>query len=248
MKLIEDKIEEYVRGISAQFSNINKVISENLSSVVTGIREAFQKLPTLTKDVVLGLHASGWYAYWPWELGVSDVVELHDKITSGDFEYVDEFMCEYVNNAMPEIHKTIKLNFPERYRILKYAFDAHNRGEYALSIPVFLSQAEGISVDVLGKRLFSAKKGIPITSSVVSAIELDEMDSSFLEPLKTTGPINATESDKGKFIAWFNRHEVLHGVSTDYDTKINSYKSISLLHYLSGFVYGASHGELPTID
>jgi hypothetical protein len=174
---------------------------------------------------------------------MSEVIELHDKISTGDVASIDLFMCSYINDSMERIEQILSERFPARFRILKFAFDAHIRGEYALSIPVFLAQAEGISVDILGERFFSTVKGSPKTLSAVSTIALDEMDCFFLDPLKTVGPINASEKDKDKFLVNFNRHEILHGVTTNYDIEVNSCKAIALLKYLSGFVYDVAKND-----
>lgn len=233
----------FSKEISEQISNAISAAGKTLSGIFEGFAEACEKLPLLTKKVIVELHSSGWYAYWVWEWGMSEVFELHEKILNGDVASIDDFMCSYINDSMERIQQILFERFPDRFRILKFAFDAHVRGEYALSIPVFLAQAEGMSVDILGKRLFSTENGAPKTLSVVSGIELDEIDDFFLDPLKTVGPINACEKDKDKFLVNFNRHEVLHGVTTDYDSGVNSYKAIALLKYLSGFVYDVAKNK-----
>jgi hypothetical protein len=88
-----------------------------------------------------------------------------------------------------------------------------------------------------GTRFFSTKDKKPKTHFCVSRFVLDGLDKNFLEHLKEVSPLNVREDEINNFDVRFNRHEVLHGSSTDYDTEINSLKSIALLDFFSGFIY-----------
>jgi hypothetical protein len=58
----------------------------------------------------------------------------------------------------------------------------------------------------------------------------------YLSPLQNQTPIMVREQDVSKFPCHLNRHEILHGISTDYGTEINSLKVISLLKYISDLI------------
>ncbi len=50
---------------------------------------------------------------------------------------------------------------PTRAHLLKAAFSAHRRGEFALSVPVFLAQADGICSELIGVSLYTRRDGKP---------------------------------------------------------------------------------------
>src|SRR5690606_5137451 len=57
----------------------------------------------------------------------------------------------------------------------------------------------------------------------------------FLEPLKNTSGMNASQGNENKRI--FSRHSVLHGESLDYGNHVEkSLKALSLLYYTANIV------------
>jgi len=46
-------------------------------------------------------------------------------------------------------------------------------------------------------------------------------------------PISASQNERDDKFNELNRHQVLHGESTSYDSEINSLKAISLINYLA---------------
>ncbi len=114
-------------------------------------------------------------------------------------------------------------------KAISSAFKAHARGEYELSIPVFLTQIDGICYEIaqfyffLGSDKSKKQKyldNMP-SNSLVEAI---------ISPVIGTSPIN--KSGVSDTYTKLNRHLVLHGKSVDYGTEINSLKVISLLYYI----------------
>jgi len=75
----------------------------------------------------------------------------------------------------------------------------------------------------------------------------------FLRPISLELPINASEKARERIAAergwpaWneLNRHQVLHGESVDYGTRLNSLKAISLLNYLVSFLPGDGKADAP---
>lgn len=124
---------------------------------------------------------------------------------------------------------------PDRSLILKEAFSLHNEGRYIASIPLFLSQTDGICAQYLGAFLFSEhpKRAAQI-ESLPEKGESKSLDV-FLSLLKDKnqyskgiGQNSNTHKEKGP-----NRNGILHGSRKhlDYGTKINSLKCFSLLSY-----------------
>jgi hypothetical protein len=60
-------------------------------------------------------------------------------------------MIEHYRATLNEIQKEAEDEFPNRRIILKKAFNAHRHGDYELSIPVMLAQADGIGEEIFGK-------------------------------------------------------------------------------------------------
>ena len=128
--------------------------------------------------------------------------------------------------------------YPRRSQILHDAFEAHRTGKYTLSIPVFLSQADGIWYDQFSKDFFRSGerentvqncKNDPQLQYIVTILTL-------LEPKKqgNNNPLWANETERGSSFDALNRHQVLHGESVDYATEPNSLKAISLLDCFRG--------------
>lgn len=128
--------------------------------------------------------------------------------------------------------------------ILRAAFGAHRRGEFELSVPVFLAQSDGVCLDLTGYHFFMRDRATqkPKSSVYVAARVGNEVSSAMLSPLTCVLPINAATKEREKTLQdkgltdWreLNRHMVLHGESLDYGTQVNSLKAISLINYFVG--------------
>lgn len=136
---------------------------------------------------------------------------------------------------------------PLRHQILDAAFAAHESAKYELSIPVFLAQVEGMCLEVLGTKLFSTKSGVPVTRESTEALSRMELSEVLLLPLRELHGLTASKASRGNWPDAPNRHEILHGISTDYATPINSYKAISLLEYFCTFVAPRLDADWPRI-
>jgi hypothetical protein len=180
------------------------------------------------------------YGWYPVATQLPDEPALIGLIDNGDIEELDRRLVETIENALDEIEWDITQIAPTRRLPIKEAFEAHRNGKYYLSIPVVLAQAEGICIDSFGEKLFAARNGKSRISS--SVLKLDKTHPQYdyqlssMSLLAVLGAINATESHSEGLMIDFNRHRILHGKSTDYGTKINSCKAISLLAYVTNVV------------
>ena len=138
----------------------------------------------------------------------------------------------YFKKEGRRIESTMRETFPNRGAILKSAFRADRRKDYALSVPVFLAQADGICSELLGVGFYSRRKGTPRTASAAARFRQTEIMSGLLEPLRVTGPLNALEDERHDYPDVLNRHEVLHGKSMGYATPLSSFRAFSLLAYV----------------
>jgi hypothetical protein len=175
----------------------------------------------------------GWYL--PHHVNEATINYLADNLGEGNVSHVDDCIMEILDRDCNADLDKLNSRFPSRAKAISSAFDAHRRGEYYLSIPVFFSQTEGICKIIIGSRFFSVKKGKPITKDWASRPELSDYITLLLKPLTEVGESRRSQDDGNPSGA--NRHDVLHGDSTEYGTKVNSYKALSLLIYVGITVY-----------
>jgi len=178
----------------------------------------------------------GWYLSLYMEPG--EVNELATKAREGNFDVVNDYMVNEIDDSINKIESELVEKFPHRAKVMSAAIRAHKNADFYLSIPVLMTQIEGVCSEITGHRFFKIAKSAPKISEWVQQIESNSIIHMFLEPLKIIGPsqkYQEAESPKG-----INRHDVLHGDSVDFgEDKYNSYKALSLLFYLSDTVYKA---------
>lgn len=163
---------------------------------------------------------------------------------------VDELQSafvDYYESRYDQIKASILHRFECRRHILGPAFTAHEDHLYCLSIPVFISQADGIFKQNRGFSLFCGDNlsGDASFKELLNSIRdqvLDrhEISWSNLLPLlfhaKTEGenPFKSTTSRSDALTCEnFNRHAIMHGLCTFYATRENSLRYISLLGHLA---------------
>jgi hypothetical protein len=175
----------------------------------------------------------GWYL--PFFVNEATINFLADEIKIGNVLSADQHIISILDeNSEVEFQKLVT-RFPTRAKAIIAAFTAHQRGEYYLSIPVFFAQTEGICNEIVGSRFFKVKKGKPTTMIWASTSEHSDYINLIVKPLIEVGETRRRQK-QGK-PSGANRHDVLHGDSVDYGTKVNSFKAFSLLTYLGCTVY-----------
>lgn len=186
----------------------------------------------LREDVML-LARGGWYPHGEMTIGL--IRNAAQAIGQGDFDDADRKMIAYLEGDFIQVKSRILSKLRRRSLVLNSAFEAHERGEYSLSVPVFLIQADGVCYDIAEVQLFNKRDKKPATADFVRRVDADVIASAILSPLAanvplTASPLERRESSYPK--GALNRHQVLHGEIIDYGTKANSLKAISLLWYL----------------
>lgn len=211
-----------------------QILRKAFAEIVADMASAFAKLPGELRPAMRSLADLGWFPSG--KMGMSEIHAFRQFCDSGNKGAVDNAMTDWLRSEMPEIRKRLTNRFPHRNSILEAAFAAHESGQYELSIPVFLIQVEGMCQEVLGTKLFSTTKGVPVTRESTEALSRMELSEVLLLPLREPHGLTASKTSRGNWPDAPNRHEILHGISTDYATPINSYKAISLLEYFCTFV------------
>ncbi len=229
-------IEAALASFSSQISSIEPIL-ENLRKFL----EKSAYLEPHMEGAILFLGNYGWY-FDPEMIRFHDLVEGYldspKSLSVDQRKELDDLCVEHFESRSEEIEKFISKKFPHRAHIIQAAFRAHQRGEYILSIPVFMSQTDGICQDILSECLFMSKEKKPATASPIieKANTSNPYVKALLSPLLEKLPINYSPNERGKDFNGLNRHLVLHGESLDYGSKINSNKSISLIYYIANFL------------
>lgn len=144
-------------------------------------------------------------------------------------EVLDAFRIYYAGR-LDVIEEAARTSFPHRDEILRDAFDAHRDGKYNLSVPVLLTQADGMCHDRVSKSLFMGRE----RSEAVD--DLDQKNQHrFFEPLigvfNESIPLWMSINQRAATFTELNRHQVLHGEVVDYGTEENSLKAIAFLSF-----------------
>ena len=242
--------------VSKMMEDINKATSafqKNMANLQKNINEGFKALAEISKDLPEKTNIAqkflakrGWFIPFR-NLPIAKINWIADCAREEEsFEEIDNYLIEYIEGLTPKIKEQSKEYFEERFPILDEAFKAHEEKRYALSIPTFLSQADGIFRDLFGKDFF---KNDPGERSDISQMILSRLNQGdyrvtaaslsyvFIKQLHEESTLHESFSktkifEDGENIETLNRHEVLHGVAKKYNTKINSTKAIGLIGLL----------------
>ena len=201
-----------------------------VSPALAPLTENFRKLPEKIRNALLVLGDHGWYL--DLKMPLPALWELEKALNEGSVDEAERFLVEYFRERVPEITKAFKAAHPHRSKIVEAALAAHARGEYELSIPVFLAQADGICQELIGVQLFKKRAKRPALAAYVEAIAADTLRHALIYPLAHPLPISYAAYERKANFDDLNRHQVLHGESVDYGTEVNSLKGISLLNYV----------------
>lgn len=247
----QKELETAVRSISLPVLNLKKefesayaplreqfkAIQTSITPLLQSLSESFEKLPPQIRDALMTLANNGWYAS-P-DLSIPAMFRLAEAFTPENRDTANEALCDYFESELDAIESRLARQLPERSRLFAAAFAAHRQSEYALSIPVFLAQADGICQKITGEQLYSKdRSGTPKLADLLLTQDTPRFTKSMLAPIIEPAPITANARARQQLPDnILNRHAVLHGESTDYDTRLNSCRSISLLVYVAWILH-----------
>jgi len=219
----------------AQFTiravDFQRPIQQFITPAFAQLQKTFLELPLRTREALLLLGVHGWY--FDLDIPFRDLWQLKDALAEGNVTEAEEALIEHFESRLSKIEKSVIERFPHRGHLVRAAFNAHQRQEYELSIPVILAQTDGICKDIFNQYLFMKQNKKPRTAIYIEQIATDAYTAALFSPLAQTLPINESKSERTEGSNALNRHAVLHGESLDYGTKINSLKAISLINYIT---------------
>lgn len=164
--------------------------------------------------------------------------ELSAELTTAWEQYFDAHQIEEIAREWWEWPEVLGSRRP----ILESALGAHHRGDYALSVPVFLSQMEGVLVDTFAHRGPLSGHGVkPINGPGGPRPSFLGLLVDGSDPLLgyTTVLVYAKEVTFSKFthgdpVQVLKRHAVLHGADVGYGTRLRSLQAILTFDLIVG--------------
>ncbi len=155
------------------FSKAIQAQADKLQEIFIPFQDAFKELAKALQDVPEStkvLAEYGWYL--PLNFHPPTINHYADQLRKGNHEFVNNEMVALFDNDIADIEVRLIKKFPNRKAAIQAAIRAHNNQEYFLSIPVFLSQIEGICKELTGIRFFKIKNDQLLTSSWIQMLKV----------------------------------------------------------------------------
>ena len=254
-KLSEAYCEAFFKAMKPALQELSKrgtelqEVAQNVGEAIPGITKTAQ-LASRIAEVNDALKEEGWFV--PPLLPEGQITRLHQlTVVNRDSDtaiaeligYCDDGLAAKIIDAACS-HKA----FENRTVFLRQALQAHMEGKFALSIPVFLTQAEGAYRQILevskisnNAPLYNTKEWkeafgddlageLPITE-IVLAVVLRGFSASMSEQFtaRVTSIVDLERLRARYPKGFLSRHAVLHGRDNQYATKENSIRALFIL-------------------
>lgn len=235
----KDSSRDYTKGVIdvnalfRKYEDIESKLRQTMHEAalhVARFREAALKYPPILKSALITLADEGWYLDWS-GMALNDPVQLAELCSKGNRTEAEAWLVNHYKGRLSAIEAELRGLFPNRAHILDQAFSAHKQGNFYLSVPAFLAQADGIYFEFNGKNFFITKDAKGKFSAETK--NLDELMKSLLAPFSESTSIRKTERERGSDFIYLNRHVVMHGESLDYGTEVKSLQALSFLYYVA---------------
>ncbi len=226
------KTFEHIEKIYASIHKFENPLLEKLE-IFHRIGESLKSYAENTPEYLLLIAQNGWFIELDSRLNFPSEVAF--EIINENVDNANDLMINYYSENIDRIFDELKQRHPDRIEILNQIQLSYRDENYLVMIPCVLAQVDGICFDFTRKKFFIKEKDNKYLPEISSELEKSAGNflSIYLSPLQNQTPIMVRENDKYKFPCKLNRHEILHGVSIDYGSLINSLKVISLLKYIS---------------
>lgn len=224
ISLITHSFTEWQQALTNAFEMMVPILKE--------IAESMLSLPQTTSQTLMALEEHGWY-FDP-DTPLPQLWELATALEETDIKPVEAAFVKHYRDRTEHIGQDLIDLFHSRKVILEQAFRAHGQKEYALSVPTFLAQADGICRELIGIQLFcSTQPGRSENAGEETVGPADDLVAALLHPFTTSMRISALDKELRYSTASDRWHDILHGNFLDYGTEMESLKAISLLNYVA---------------
>lgn len=231
-----NQIKKYLNEINNITQGLQKYITENhilekvatfASKVTSGVKNHINNTNT-HKNNLLEFAKNGWFISY--QLSDYDRNRYFNIVDDYDYDGIKLFIHQYTTEIINDIIERNQL----RKSFLLAALDAHNNKNYILSIPIFLSHADGIMQEKLKISPFLKKDKTKGYDRNIKPLKEQEN----FQLLQAFFPTMYIPDDNNEF-GTFNRNAILHGdmSKSDYPTEENSLKAISFISYIHFMAY-----------
>jgi hypothetical protein len=217
--------------LATQGLNVQAAIQCLVIPVFDRLNDSLRNLPSQAQEAILCLAEGGWYL--DLDMTLPQMWELGQALLRGEVTEAEDALIDYFEKRLDGIESLLISKVPHRAHLIRAAFRAHRQREYDLSIPVLLTQTDGICEDVINQSPFRTRDNRPCTAIYVDTIVADTFQAALLSPLARKLPINISKGQRAPGSSALNRHAVLHGEALDYGNRTNSLKAISLINYVA---------------
>lgn len=160
---------------------------------------------------------------------------------------ISDFMMERIDFFYDSLKEEILMDHNKRSHILKVAFDLFEQDNFIASIPLMLTQIDGICFDHFKTFYFTAetkniKKFPGMLQEKFSSQEHEWIYNTLRQVIDNASKkfisMRFSHIDEVDAISVLNRGGILHGHSKflEYGNKINAYKVLSLLFYVDWMI------------
>lgn len=225
-----------LRGFEIALPAIEMVIGAALEKLpdrgraALAIAQSARAFPEVVREASIALAKRGWY--YDLEIPTGDFLDIHAWIADGNWDAVTSHLAQHFERRAPAIEAALLDTHPARVEPLRQAFETARLGLFFVAIPTLLAQADGLSMDILGGKLFKSENKQPEAAKGLAQMPLDESTLKFLASLQQNSGFNAAERYEHEFPDSPNRHAILHGRDCEYGTRINYLKTLSLLAFV----------------
>jgi hypothetical protein len=236
----EASFKSELKKLSESIKTSQQILAKTLSQLQTDLQAAKKNFSENIPRDLETLAEYGWYIHY--DFSFPEIHTIAHLFSNNKKTEADRIMCDKIQSSISTIQHALVHNNPNRIAVLNEAFEAHSKEKFYLSIPVFLSQADGITKELLQVGLFNTagKKYEPQTKQFVDLLQ-SEFYRVLLHPLKHKGGLRKHHSETN--LIEITRHSILHGENYSYGSLINSCKSISLLYYVDELLRSAVEGK-----
>lgn len=225
-------IQEELQGVNDRWRRYAKSMLENAKAFTDRYLESQERF----RACCMELGQRGWFL--DPQMPMSFLWNLGDIIVERP-EVADGLLSQWFQERLDEIEEELVKTCSKRAQLLRSAFNAHREKDYNNSIPAFLKEADGMWHDIFGVNVFVAGARKSIAKMLEEKRPYGLVGSSLVPLLQSTLPLWMNEIERHNWMKkqridafpGLNRHEVLHGISVDYGTEINSLKAISFLNW-----------------
>jgi hypothetical protein len=244
-------LEGYAPVVLALSQQLETLAEKAMPSLVTlaqidwaSIRRSLDELPEKSKAAMILASSKGWC--FGWNDGLQSLIELVETLDVPQPVDIDEVMARYYRVNLRPFTNQLTSKYPHRAAAIQAAVNAHSsRGceGFLLSIPVFIAQADGLLTEItkVKSALMIDRKTQELQAAKAIREMADPKSRDLLQPImmlqdsdfmKSADARQVAAQASGESFTALNRHQVMHGESSDYGTEINSLKAFSLLVFV----------------